>query len=353
MEPSRLARIALFVVGLALGLLSPRATRAGIDASASREQLERAAVFGSPQTSAEAYYLLADADERDLHFASALEHYEACLAHLPSNRYAQRADARASYLRSHAEGDFVPLTRLEQIRRDPNATSDAAAMDRLARDAETFPKGAVRNEARMVVAEAYFARLGRPSDARVPLAAILAEDDGDLLLRQQAAQRLVDLDLADGRFAEAESAAAHVAKAQPALLARVHRLQRRHWLHFASIGVVGIFALLAAAGTARGRKRLDGELRSFLPWALAFAVYVGATGAVLASNFETGNALPFLAFAASLVPLVMLSRGWGATGAQTPRARVGRATMSALAVLASAFLLLEHIDARYLESFGL
>lgn len=353
MEPSRLARIALFVVGMALGLFSPRVTLANIDASASREQLERAAVFGSPQTSAEAYYFLADADERELRFADALEHYQASLAHLPSNRYAQRADARASYLRSHAEGDFVPLTRLEQIRRDPGATSDAAAMERLARDAETFPKGAVRNEARMVVAEAYFSRLGRPADARVPLAAILAEDDGDLLLRQQAAQRLVDLDLADGRFAEAKSAAAHVAKEQPALLARVRRLERRHWMHFAAIALVGIFALLAAAGTARGRKRLGGEVRAFLPWAVAFAVYVGATGALLASSFEQGNALPFLAFAASLVPLVLLSRGWGAVGAQTPPARAGRATMSVLAVLAAAFLLLERIDARYLESFGL
>lgn len=353
MEPSRLARIALFVVGVALGLVASRGAFASIDASSPREQLERAAVYGSPQTQAEAYYLLADADERDMHFASALAHYEASLAHLPSNRYAQRSEARASYLRSHAEGDFVPLTRLEQIRRDPNATADAAAMDRLAHDAETFPKGAVRNEARMVVAEAYFARLGRPGDAHAPLAAILAEDDADPLLRQQAAQRLVELDLAGGRFADAKSAAARVAKEQPALLARVHRLERRHWLHFACISVVVAFALLAVVGTIRGRKRLGGEVRAFLPWVLAFAAYVGAMGAMLASSYERGNALPFVAFAASLVPLALLSRGWGAAGAPTPTARAGRALMSILAVLAAAFLLLERIDSRYLESFGL
>ena len=353
MEPSRLARFAVFVVGIALGLLSARVAWASIDASSPREQLERAAVFGSPQTAAEAYYFLADADEHELHFALALEHYQACLAHLPSNRYAQRSDARASYLRTHAEGDFVPLTRLERIRRDPNATADAAAMERLARDAEAFPKGAVRNEARMVVAEAYFSRLGRPGDAHAPLAAILAEDDADPLLRQQAAQRLVDLDLAAGSFAEAKGAAARVAKEQPALLARVRRLERRHWMHFAAIGAVVAFALLAALGILRGRKRGGGEVRSFLPWALAFAAYTGAMGAMLASSYEQGNAVPFLAFAASLVPLVLLSRGWGASGGSTPQARAGRATMSVLAVLAAAFLLLERIDARYLESFGL
>lgn len=353
MELSRLARFVLFVVGIALGVLPARLAWASIDASSPREQLERAAVFGSPQTAAEAYYFLADADERDLHFALALEHYEACLAHLPSNRYAQRADARASYLRTHSEGDFMPLTRLEQIRRDPKVTGDAAAMERLARDAEAFPKGAVRNEARMVVAEAYFSRLGRPDDAHAPLAAILAEDDGDPLLRQQAAQRLVDLDLPAGRFAEAKSAATRVAKERPALLARVRRLERRHWVHFAAIGAVAVFALLAVAGILRGRKHLGGEVRAFLPWALAFAAYTGAMGAMLASSYEQGNALPFVAFAVSLVPLALLSRGWGASGASTPTARAGRATMSVVAVLAAAFLLLERIDARYLESFGL
>ena len=205
----------------------------------------------------------------------------------------------------------------------------------------------------MVVAEAYFSRLGRPDDAHAPLAAILAEEDADPLLRQQAASRLVDLDLTGGRFADAKSAATSVAKERPSLLARVRRLERRHWMHFASIAIVLAFTMLAVLGIVRGRKRLGGELRSFLPWALAFAAYVGATGAILASNFEEGNALPFLASGASLVPLVLLARSWGASGASAAPARASRATMSVLAVLAAAFLLLERIDPRYLESFGL
>ena len=76
-----------------------------------------------------------------------------------------RAGDRAEWLRSRSEGDFVPLTRLEKLRRDPAQSSDPAAVDGLAHDADSFPPGMVRVEARMLVSEAWLGRLHRPDDA--------------------------------------------------------------------------------------------------------------------------------------------------------------------------------------------
>src|SRR5439155_12874544 len=113
---------------------------------------------------AEALYRLAVIDDEAGAYARAIDEYRASVAKLPSNRYAARAMARTSALEAHAEGAFAPYARLERVRRNATLVNDAQTIDALARDAEAFPPGLVRVEARMVCAAAYLHRLARADD---------------------------------------------------------------------------------------------------------------------------------------------------------------------------------------------
>ncbi|MDP8999645.1 MAG: hypothetical protein M3O46_05985, partial [Myxococcota bacterium] len=110
---------------------------------------------------AEARLRLGEIDEDEGAFAQALGHYRASFAAAPASPWALHATERIDWLRSRSEGDFVPLARLERVRRDSVIASDASAIDALAREADGFPPGIVRVEARMLVAEAWLGRMRR------------------------------------------------------------------------------------------------------------------------------------------------------------------------------------------------
>ncbi len=135
-------------------------------------------------------------------------------------------------------------------------------------------------------------------------------------------------------------------------------LTRRRRVHLASIGDLVVFALLAAVAIARAAAR--GAIRSVaaalgktLPLSAAFVAYVAIAGGTLASEYETGNAEPFLVFGAVLFPIAIAARGWGAAGSPTIAARAARAVLSATAVASAAFLTLEAVNGLYLEGFKL
>ncbi len=306
----------------------------------------------------EQLYTSAEQEEHDLAFASALQHYDECVSSDPSNRWALRATARARWLRDRSEGDFAPLVRLERVRRDPSAQRDASTVDALARDLEQFPPGEVRVEARMFVAEAYATQLGRTRDAEHELDALLDEPSSkassDPPIRAQAATRLVDIAIARGDVGAARHAASRASSGAPQLLSRVARWVRRRLLERACAAVLAIFVL---AGTITAARKLRGTnaaaLGRFVPKAAALCLYLALFAAVLAGSYEGGHTLPFVALPASILPIAVVARAWALAGAQSPPARAVRAVLGALAVVCAAFLVLDRIDARYLESFGL
>ncbi len=303
---------------------------------------------------AEQLYEAAEQEERGLELSAALQHYEESVKASPSNRWALRATARARWLRDRSEGDFAPLVRLERVRRDPSAQRDAATVDALARDLEQFPPGEVRVEARMFVAEAYATQLGRARDAEHELDALLDEPKGDPPIRAQAASRLVDIAMARGDVDAAKHAATRASSAAPELLARVLRWTRRRVLERVAAALLAAFAL---AGTVTAARRLRGAraaaLFAFAPKALAICVYLAIVAAVLAGAYENGHTLPFVALPASVLPIVVIARAWALAGAQSTAARATRAVLGAVAVVSAAFLVLDRIDAHYLEGFGL
>ena len=312
------------------------------------------AASAESRAEAERLYEAADQDERDSKFADALAAYEASVRVEPSNRFALRSTARARWLRDRAEGDFVPLTTLERARRDPSAQSKADVIDSLARDLESFPPGEVRVEARMFVAESYATKLHRPSDAERELDALLDEPKGDVPLRAQAALRLVDLAKARGDVAAAKHAAERVAKTTPTIAREVSEWARRRILLRIAITFLSAFGALGIFASVRNlRHERLAKLGKVAPKAVLLCVYLATFAAVLSIAFERGNASPFLALAASVFPIVIVARAWALSGATTPIARTMRAILGAFAVVCAAFIVLDQIDVRYLESFGL
>ena len=84
-----------------------------------------------------------------------------------------------------------------------------------------------------------------------------------------------------------------------------------------------------------------------------FVSWTALVGGALASNYEEGNSTPFLLFGLAVGPIAMLARAWSTVGSDRTAARTGRVVVSAASVFGAAFLLLEAIDVRYLEGFGL
>lgn len=322
-----------------------------------RSGLESQAASGDSKQAALALYQLAEMDDHDFRFASALARYDASIARDPSHRYALRARAHADTLRAHSEGDFAPYAELERVRRDRSAARDPQALMTLASDADHFPPGAVRVEARMLAGDAFMAQGDRTRGLAL-LELVDLDSKADPILQHQAAHELVEAYLAQSD-APAAMAVASRPKHDPALLKRVKIWQRRQRMRAASIVILAVFALFSTFAIGRSIARgssseISRSMKRFAPLAIAFAAWVGVFGGILAASFERGNESPFLVLAVAAVPIFLIARAWGATGSISKIARVGRALFSAASIAAVAFVVLTYVgNGIYLAGFGL
>lgn len=305
-------------------------------------------------------HLAFDAAERaarELDFTRALAAYERALELAPSASFTPAARARAADLRAHAEGGFAPLRALERVRRDPRLLADRAAIDALARDAERFPDGRVRAEARLLVAEGYRHMFGDPGAATGPLEAILADGSADRLTRVLALDELVAIHRSMGALGAARDVVDRYPALSPPLHAEIHRLIRRERLQKLSVLWLGALALIGAVSAVRLGWRLGPRALPAAvvrPLAVAYALYVGAGAAIVARLYGTEDPRPFLLLGVGVLALDVLARAWRqAAIVQGPTARLARALVCGAGVLALAFLALERTEAGYLESFGL
>jgi hypothetical protein len=321
--------------------------------------LAATAASDDPEAVSEARFLLGRLDEEAGEYPQALIDDRACIDAAPTTRWAFRASDRITWLRARSEGDFAPLRRLESVRHDPGLSDDPATLDSLVREADGFPPGMVRVESRMLVAEAWLSRLNRPDDAIVLLRRVIDEPKIDPLTLRLAEHELVDALIARGRIDEAVAeVTAHPSRLDLRYVRQVKRLRTRRFATFAAEGILAAFVLLSLAAMVRaGQRQVLGEawrsLRSMLPAAALFVAFVALGGGLLASQYETGNARPFLLLGAGVLPLVLLARLWSAVGSQARAARVARSLLCGATVMATAFMLLETMTPQYLEGFGL
>jgi hypothetical protein len=269
------------------------------------------------------------------------------------------ACAPATVRAQPAPPEAIAKARLDRMRNDPELVHDAAAIEALARDAESFPPGTVRDQARMFVAEAWLGRLQRPDDAILELRRVAHDPGADALTARLAEREIVDALAAAGHLVEAAAEAhAQADLLDPLFVRRVSKLLFRRWIRGAAIAVLGTFGTLAAAALAKAQRRgalghARVALRVLAPMAVLFAAFVAVGGGLLASSYESGNAYPFLLLGGALLPLVLVARAWSAVGSERPLARAARVVLCGVGVFATAFLLLDMVSPEYLEGFGL
>ena len=189
----------------------------------------------------------------------------------------------------------------------------------------------------------------------------LARDDpeADPLTARLAARAIVDALANQGRLDDARAdARAHAKQLDPQFVRQTERLVRRRTMRRAAFALFGVFVGGACGALLRARVRgalshAARAVREMAPLALGFAAFVGCAGGALASQYETGRALPFLLFGLGVLPFVLLARAWAAVGSPRASARIGRAALCAASVFAMAFVLLEAVDPAYLDGFGL
>ena len=180
-----------------------------------------------------------------------------------------------------------------------------------------------------------------------------------MLTARQAGRAVVDTLVAEGDLDDAASFA-NGARLDPEVASGVRApYVRRRWAHRLAIarprrGRRPRRHLALARAARRGALvRARAATRSFAPIAFLFAAWIAIAGGALAAAYEAGNAAPFIALGAAVLPLALLARAWNAAGDPTPSARGTRAALCGSTVLAAALLLLEWINPTYLTGFGL
>jgi hypothetical protein len=299
----------------------------------------------------------AEHDDEALELGRAAGEYEEALRIDPASPKAMRAEERAKTLRAHAEGDFAPYAALERVRRSPALASDPHAVDELVRAADGFPPGLVRIDVWVFAAEAYAQRLGRPDEATRLWRRVADDPHADPIAARAAIGALVEQALGRGDLAAAEADAARPL-ADDRTVSSVRRFARRRFVHRVAVASVGGVVLFAAIAIARAAQR--GRLRAIVAAGrrssrliAVSAAYLAIAGGLLAASYEDTSATPFLLLGVVLAPILFLARAWGAAGSPAPRARAARAAACAASALGAAFLVLEHVDASYLEGLGL
>ena len=310
--------------------------------------------LASPGWADEASELMSKATqaEQSLDFAAAEAAYARVLELRPSASFAHRARIRLDDLRAHAEGGYVPLRRLEEVRRLPQRASDPAALAALFDEAQQFPPGRVRADALLLVAEGFGQRVRSPERVLAPASLLVRDATVDRPLRAHALELLVEAHLALGQRAQAAAVLAEFPGLTPALERRLATEQRRQRLTLASGGALSALGvvLLLSLGRLRGRLGRVGRLL-LAPTSLATVALLVGGGVFLAHSYEESLSLrPFVLLGAG-VWLVDRSVAVGREAVGTTRGR--RAALGALGVLGVAFLALLASDPLYLESFGL
>jgi hypothetical protein len=300
------------------------------------------------------YYLAVMADE-GLEFRRALAGYQDFIARDPGSRFAARAQARVDDLLHHAEGNFAPLVALERVRRNEQSANSLAGIQRLDREMATFPAGAVRAEAQLLVGEAYLNRLQRPRDAARVLHILAGDTSAAQEVRSLAAERLVQARtlMGEERVAAQEITALRVdpeVQRDAEVLARRSLLRDIAWATLAVTAAAGVTSLVRAARA----KRMHEVLRVWKrPLPLAQIAVLTLGGGALAKAYDEHEVSPFLLLGAGALAVYLAATAWNVVGSNRVALRVGRALVCMLAALAVSFLTMHTLDTMMLEGINL
>lgn len=264
---------------------------------AARRALERAAAAEDPDAAGEAYYRLGILDEEDDELSRALTDYRRSLGAksvTAGGAFASEASKRMQWLAVRSEGNYAPLKRLNRFKRDHASSAEAEAIAALARDAEAFPPGIVRAEARVIVATAWLGPLHRVHDAVSLFRQVATDPTADGAALTAGRRGLVDALLADGHLDEAaKEIDVYASELDPDVVSRLQVLVRRRRVLFAARIAFGTFLVLAAVALGYARRK-QGSLRDALRatgTSVRVAGVIGCVAGVTAAVFVLLGAL--------------------------------------------------------------
>jgi len=236
---------------------------------------------------------------------------------------------------------------------------DPSAIEALEREANTFPAGMVRVEARMLVVEAWLGRLRRPGAAIVELRKVTGDPATDPLTARFAEHAIVETLISEGHLDDAAAEArSNAGQLDPRYVAWTRRLVRRRTLRNAAVAEIAVFAAFAASALvrARRRKRVGDAARAlggFTPVALAFERTSRASG-VFGVAIRVGQRGPFPVCSALERRRSCSWRGPGRWSVRRALRRdLGERCFCGASVIAAAFVVLYAVNPAYLEGFGL
>jgi hypothetical protein len=158
-------------------------------------------------------------------------------------------------------------------------------------------------------------------------------------------------------FDAADAAGRDFAKnIDPRAITYVKVARRRSHVHVVALGLLSVALAITLLSLALAHRLLAaafGSVRRVAPPVAFFLVNFGLFGAYLASCYENSSGLPFVLFAAFLLPLLILFRVWSAVGSPRLMARLGRGALAAVATVALGFLVVERVNPLYLGALGL
>ncbi|MEZ4410505.1 MAG: hypothetical protein R3A52_29095 [Polyangiales bacterium] len=310
---------------------------------------------GDPSEASLAGYFLAQVADAELDFATALEGYRAFVARDPGSRYAGRATARVEDLAAHAEGGFAPLRALERVRRSTTLSNDLTALRALGREAEGWPAGPTRVEARLLVAEAMAGRLHREREAVALLRAVVRDPASTQDQRDLAAGKLVTARALLGEQSDVEDDLARATidegvRADARTLARRARLSQGAKVLLGALALVGAVVLQAAWRRGQMREVMRAWRR---PLPLAQIAMLSLGGAALAKMSDGHEGGPVYALGIGALGVYLVASAWGVVGAERASARAFRAACCMVGVLAVSFLVMEALDPMMLDGVSL
>jgi hypothetical protein len=231
-------------------------------------------------------------DEDEGAYARAFDEYQSCLALSPAARIARNIRMRVDWLKARSEGAFVPLSRLWAVRRDPAFSQDPAVIEAFVREADGFPPGIVRSEARMAAAEALLAM--RRGEEAMPLLVAVRDDPKSLGVTIGLAEgHIVQARLEAGKLSEAaDEVDRRGALVEPRQVAQVRRLVQRRTMHRTAIVGLGLCLVLAVATAARAGRRRG---------VAAVAVDAAGSNALLRRALVVASCVAAVAFGAYLI----------------------------------------------------
>jgi hypothetical protein len=331
------------------------------DRAGARASFESAVAASDKQVVAEAHLRLGSMDEEEGAYPRAFEQYQACAMLSPTGRLARNARMRVNWLQARSEGDFVPLSRLSAVRRDPAFVHDPAVVEAFVREADGFPPGIVRSEARMAAAEALLAM--RRADQAMPLFVQVRDDPRSLGTTVALAEdHLVEASLDEDRLSEvAREVEQRKELVAPELAAKVQRAVRKRVLRDVAALVLAIDLVFAGATIAwawlrRARAALVRVARALVTTRSAVGAacaYATAVVALLLFRRAPVPASSCVLVAAVAIPVVLLLFAAESVGSTSLPRRVVAAALCVAGIAAGVFLVLEAALPAYLNVFGL